>query len=119
MKNISIIILATIFAFSSCKKDKFPEIVDLKGSWIEITNNSFKNRIIFEDETMIFFKSSQMDTLSYRLDDKQELIFLRLKNNLAAGESSHRILLNKKSKVLTIWGLFINVNTSETIFKFE
>jgi hypothetical protein len=119
MKKISIIIIATILVFSSCKKEKFPEIEDLTGNWIEQTSNSFKTKITFENETMYLFKSSTVDTLSYRLDDKQEMIFLKLKNNFAAGESNHKILINKKKKELTIWGLFIGVNTSETVFKNE
>lgn len=119
MKKISLIIIATILVFNSCKKEKFPEIDDLTGNWIEQTSNSFKTKITFEGETMYLFKSSTVDTLSYRLDEKQELIFLSLKNNLATGESSHKILINRKSKELTIWGLFTGVNTSENIFKSE
>ncbi|HET6243811.1 MAG: hypothetical protein H0V01_02915 [Bacteroidetes bacterium] len=119
MKKIIFIIVTSLFIFASCKKEKFPEIDDLTGNWIEQTSNSFKHKLIFEDETMYFFKPSSVDTLSYRLDKKQEVIYLRLKNNPAAGESNHKILINKKKKELTIWGLFIGVNTSETIFKKE
>jgi hypothetical protein len=119
MKIIFIIIIANILVLSSCRKEKFPEIEDLTGNWIEQTSNAFKTKIIFEGETMYLYKSSAIDTFSYRLDEKQELIFLSLKNNLFIGESRHKILLNRKSKELTIWGLFVSFNTSETIFKKE
>jgi hypothetical protein len=67
---------------------------------------------------LYLFKSSKIDTLSYRLDDKQELIYLRLKNNFAADESNRKILINTK-KELTIWGLCIGINVNETLFKNE
>jgi len=66
-----------------------------------------------------FFKQTVIDTLSYRLDEKQELIFIKLKNNPSIGESSHKISINKKKKELTIWGLLIGTSTSETVFKKE
>jgi len=119
MKNIILITTILLFAFVSCKKEKFPNIDELTGSWIEQTSNSFNHKLIFEDETMYFFKQTVIDTLSYRLDKEQELIFLRLKNNPAIGESNHKISLNEKKKELTIWGLFIGTSTSETLFKKE
>jgi hypothetical protein len=119
MNKIIFISILSVALFISCKKDKFPDIDDLTGSWIEQTSQSFKHRLIFETETVYFIKSTQTDTLSYRLDKKQELIYLKLKNNPSAGESSHKMLLNKKEKTLTIWGLFIGTNTSETTFKKE
>lgn len=119
MKNIILITTLLLFTIISCKKEIFPKVDDLAGSWVEQTGNSFKHRLKFENETLYFFKSAIIDTLSYRLDEKQELIILRLKNNSAAGESTHKILINKKKKELTIWGLFVGVNTSETVFKKE
>jgi hypothetical protein len=119
MNKIILISVISVIVFISCKKEKFPDIDDITGSWIEQTDQSFKHRLIFETETVYFIKSTQTDTLSYRLDKKQELIYLKLKNNPSAGESSHKMLLNKKEKTLTIWGLFPSTNVSETKFKKE
>jgi hypothetical protein len=120
MNKIIFITTAIILAFVSCKKEKFPKVDELTGSWIEQTSNSFKYKLIFENETMYFLKTTTIDTLSYRLDRKQELFFLKLKNNPSIGESSHKISINKKKKELTIWGLFIGTtSTSETVFKKE
>ena len=119
MKIIHFIISAILLVFTSCNKEKFPKPNDLSGNWTEQTDNSFKSKLIFENETMYFFKPASTDTLLYRLDDKQELIYLRLKNNSAAGESNHKIFINKRKKELTIKGLYIGINTTETIFKKE
>ena len=109
-----------MLAFGSCKKEKFPDKDNLKGSWTEQTDNSFKHKLIFDSETMLFIKSSTVDTLLYRLDKKSDLIFLTLKNNSTIGESSHTILYNKKGKTLTIFGLFPSIDkTTETKFKKE
>jgi len=119
MKNTILITTFLLLAFVSCKKEKFPKIDDLTGSWIEQTSNSYKHKLIFEDETMYFFKQTVIDTLTYRLDKEQELIFLKLNNDPSIGESSHKISINKKKKELTIWGIFIGTSTSETVFKKE
>ena len=117
MKKIFFISFLSIIVFISCKKEKFPDTDDLTGSWIEQTDQSFRHRLIFKNKTMYFIKSTDTDTLSYRLDKKQKLIFL----SSYSGESSHKILLNKKEKTLTIWGLFPSIpeNISETKFKKE
>lgn len=117
IKNVYITLITTVIIISSCKKDKFPKLDDLKGTWLEQTSNSIKTKLIFEDETMYLFNSSTVDTLSYQLDSKQELIFLSQKNNPDAGESNHKILINKKSKTLIIYGLFVGINLSKTVFE--
>ncbi len=119
MKKTLLISALSVIMFMSCKKEKFPNIDDLTGSWVEQTDQPFKHRLIFEKETVYFIKQTQTDTLSYRLDKKQELIYLTLKNNPSAGESNHKMLLNKKEKTLIIWGLFPSTNVSETKFKKE
>ena len=98
MNKIFLLTAFSAIIFISCKKEKFPDIDDLAGSWIEQTDQSFKHRLIFEKEIMYFIKPTYTDTFSYRLDKKQELIFL----SSSAGESNHKILLNKKKKTLTI-----------------
>ena len=117
MKKILFISFLSVIVFISCNKEKFPDTDDLTGSWIEQTDQSFRHKLIFENETMYFIKSTNTDTLSYFLDKKQEVIFL----SSSAGESSHKLLLNKKEKILTIWGLFPSIpeNISETKFKKE
>jgi hypothetical protein len=118
MKNLSITLITTILTInSSCKKDKFPKFDDLTGTWIEQTSNSIKTKLIFEDETMYLFNSSTIDTLSFQLDAKQELIILSQKNNPDAGESNHKILINKTRKTLIFWGLFAGINASKTVFE--
>ena len=111
-------IVSIMLAFVSCKKEKFPDKDNLSGSWTEQTDNSFKHKLIFDSNTMLFIKSSTVDTLSYRLDKKSALIFLRLKSNSSAVESSHKILYNRKSRTLTFIGLFPSIDkTTETKFK--
>lgn len=107
-----------LFILFSCKKEKFPDKDDLNGTWIEQTDNSFKRKLIFEHETIYFIKTTSVDTLSYWLDKKQDLIYLALKYNPSAGESNHKILFNKKRKALTIFGLFPSIPEQVTETKF-
>jgi hypothetical protein len=107
-----------LFILVSCKKEKFPDKDDLKGTWIEQTDNSFKHKLIFEEEIVYFIKSTSVDTLSYRLDKKQDFIFLTLKYNPSSGESNHKISLTKKNKTLRIWGLFGSIPEQITETKF-
>ncbi len=104
----------------SCEKEKFPEQKQLQGTWKEITENTFKHKLRFENETMYFFKSNSIDTLTFRLDDNKERMYLQLKNHNSEIESKHKIKLNKKRNELTVWNLFITIgNETETIFKKE
>ncbi len=109
--------LLILISLIGCKKENFPKSEDLIGSWIEVTDNSFKHELIFETEKVYFVKSTQTDTLTYVLDKKEELIFL----SSSSAESSHKILLNKKEGLLTVWGLFPSIpeKVSETVFKQE
>jgi len=115
-----ILAIAILLSLAACKKEKFPEKENLIGTWTEQTEESFKHKLIFDDETMLFFKHFNTDTLLYRLDKKADLLFLTLKNSSSSGETSHKILFNKKSKTLTIFGLFPTIdNATETEFKKE
>jgi hypothetical protein len=109
--------IGVLIILVSCKKEKFLDRDDLKGSWIEQTNNSIKNKLIFEEETLYFIKPNTADTLSHRLDRKRDLLYL----TQSAGESNHKLLLNKKSKLFSVWGLFPSIpeQVTETKFKKE
>lgn len=103
----------------ACEKETFPEKNMLIGEWVEKTNDSFKHRFIFKEQTCYFFKPTSKDTLSYRLDDENECLYLSLKNSSSAGESSHKIAINKKDNLLTIWGIMPSTpeGGSEVTFK--
>lgn len=118
MKNIALTYLLALLMLTSCKKEALPDKADLIGTWIEQTDDSFKHKLIFEEETVYFFKPTSTDTLSYWLDDNQEKIYF---SHPSVGESNHKILFNKEKDELTIWGLFPSTpeNQSETVFKKE
>jgi len=119
-KTIPALMLLTIL-ITSCKKEVFPEMEDLTGTWIEQTDNSFKHKLIFDGEVLYFVKPTSTDTLLFQLDKEKELIYLSLINDSASGESSHEIILNNKENTLSIRGLFVSIpeNISETVFKKE
>lgn len=119
MKKIILIIITSLTVLISCKKEKFPDMNELKGSWIEQTNNSFKHKLVFEDDVLFFVKSTKTDTLFYNLDKEKKVLSLTLINSPSGISTEHKILINKKKKELTIWGLFVGINTSETTFKKE
>ncbi len=121
MNKLFLVSALSIIIFMSCKKEKFPDIDDLTGSWVEQTDQSYKHRLVFEKETMYFIKPTITDTFSYQLDKRQGLIYVQLKNIPSGGEGSLKILINKKKKELTIWGLFFGLPgyISETKLKKE
>lgn len=121
MKRSIPIIVLLIILITSCKKEIFPKMDNLSGSWMEQTENSYKHKIIFDGEVLYFVKETNTDTLVFRLDDKQDLIFLSLKSAPSSGESNHKIILNKKENTIRIWGLFPSIpeNVSETVFEKE
>lgn len=110
-------IVFVLLTLVSCDKEKFPDKEILIGTWTEQTDISFKQKLVFDAETLLFFKSTTVDTLLYSLNKKTGLLFLSLKNNPSSGSSSHEISYNKKSKTLTIHGLIATINDkSETKF---
>jgi len=120
MKNKLTFLILLFLTTTSCEKDKFPALVKLQGTWIEVTDNAFKHELRFEKETMYFIKSSTIDTLIYRLDDKKEKMFLRLKNQNTEIETEHKIRINRKRDEIIVWNLFItNTFETETTFKKE
>lgn len=121
MKNFKLLYLFVLLLLVSCKKEVFPKKKDLLGTWVQQTNNSFKHKLVFEEEILYFFKSSSTDTLTYWLDNKEKVLQTQLYNNQSGVIGRHEILLNKKNDELTIWGLFISTpeNVSETIFNKE
>jgi hypothetical protein len=69
---------------------------------------------------MYFIKSNSIDTFHFRLDDKEERMFLRLKNFNSEIETVHKLRINKKRDELTVWNLFATIwEETETIFKKE
>lgn len=118
MKNFKLMYLFILLLLVSCKKEVFPNKSDIIGAWIEQTNNPFKHKLVFKEETLYFFKSSSTDTLSYWLDEKNEVLSLQLLNSQTDITTKHKISFNKKNKELRIWGLFISApEESETLFK--
>ena len=122
MKNI-LYIIGVLCVLVSCKKQDVLDISinNLQGTWTEQSTNAFKHQLIFNQEVLYFVQRNTIDTLSYQLDQKQNLIYLTLKNKPSAGESNHKILLNTSQKTLTIWGLFASIpeNMAGTGFKKE
>ena len=121
MKKIILIIIAISLLFTSISCEKFPKEKDLIGTWIEQTDNVFKQKYIFEEEIVYSLYSTSIDTFFYRLDKKQEYLYLISKQDPEA-TSSHEINLNKKKKELTIWGLYMSIpeeGPSKTVFKKE
>ena len=118
MKKIIILTIGSLIILISCKKEKFPDTDELSGTWTEQTDNLFKHKLVFAEETLYFVKSNTSDTLLYRLDKKKGLIYLTQINNSSL-ESNHKILLNKKSNILEIWGLVPSIPENESETKFE
>jgi hypothetical protein len=83
----------------------------------------FKHKLVFEKETLYFYRRTVIDTFIYRLDKKEETIIVKLKYYPDLGESNHAIKLNKRKQELTIWNfvsrIIIGVNSSKATFKKE
>jgi hypothetical protein len=114
--------LLILFAFSllmtSCKKDEFPNPKQLQGTWTELNEQSFQHKLRFDNETLYFIKQNTVDTLIFRLDDKEEKMFLRLKSKHTEIETQHNVKINKQRDEITVWNLFItNTFETETTFR--
>jgi hypothetical protein len=121
MKKFKLISLFALLMLVSCKKEVFPKKKNIIGTWVEQTNNSFKHKLVFEEDVLYFTKSSRTDTSFYSLDKEKKVLSLTLVNSPSGISTEHKILINKKNNELTIWGLFISTpeNISETVFKKE
>jgi hypothetical protein len=119
MKQIFLLSLTILFSLISCKKEKFPDFDNLQGKWIEQTDNTAEYTLIFDSQTLYFIKPTTVDTLTYWLDKNKEFIYLTLKNDPSAGQTHTRIILNDKSKTLTIWGIFPSTTDQTTVTKFK
>lgn len=118
MKNTFILFAFLLLFVTSCTKEKFPDAKQLQGTWTEINDNSFKHKLGFENETMYFINQNTIDTLIFRLDDKEEIMFLKLKNSNYETETQYRIKINRKRNEITVWNLFKTPNfETETTFK--
>lgn len=113
--RIGVVYVVILMMLTSCKKMKFPDKSDLIGSWTEQTDNTFKNKLVFDESKLYFYKVNSTDTLSYHIDKKDKLIYLSHPTN---GSSSHEISINRDKSRLTIYGLFPGTpeNGSQTSF---
>lgn len=119
MKKIILGLFLTILFLSSCKKEKFPDVDDLQGKWIEQTDKTAKHSLIFESNTLYLIRLTTVDTLTYWLDKKNEFIYLTLKYNPSAGQTHGKIMLNKRSKTLTVWGIYPTTADQTSVTKFK
>jgi hypothetical protein len=111
-------VLFTMFFLIACKKEKFPDPKQLQGTWTAINDKSFKHKLQFDNGIVYFTKQNTIDTLIFRLDDKEEKMFLRLQNSNYDTETQHRIKINRKRNEITVWNLFTTTNLeTETIFE--
>ena len=118
MKNTFILFAFLLLIVTSCKKEKFPDPKQLQGTWTEINDKLYKHQLRFENEIMYFIKQNTIDTLIFRLDDKEEKMFLKLQNSNYDTETQHRIKINRKRDEIKVWNLFITTNfETETTFK--
>lgn len=112
--------LFAFIAFTSCSKEKFPENKDLENTtWIEQTNDSFKSKLLISGEILYLYKPGTIDTLNYRLDKKQGLIYFSLANYPGTGESSCKISIDRKKKKLSIWNLFTSIPEKSEVSVFD
>jgi hypothetical protein len=117
MQKTFYVLFLMIFLFA-CKKEKFPDPKQLQGTWTEINDKPFKHKFRFDNEIMFFIKQNTIDTLIFRLYDKEEKMFLKLQNSNYDTETQHRIKINRKRDEITVWNLFITTNfETETTFK--
>ena len=117
MKN-SLILFAFLLLMTSCKKDEFPNPKQLQGTWTELNEQSFQHKLRFDNETLYFIKQNTVDTLIFRLDDKEEKMFLRLKTQHTEIETQHKVKINKQRDEIIVWNLFItNTFETETTFR--
>ena len=118
-KRIAIYLLLVMFLSVSCEKDEINSInsQQLQGTWTEQTDNSFKYKLKFQNDTMCFFQKDAIDTLFYRLDSNYKM-YLFYEKSINRIESQHSIQLNEKSNVLTVSNLFPTFD-KETITVFE
>lgn len=102
----------------SCQKCPTPS--QLTGTWIEENDVTAKSKLIFfEGDSLYFFHSTSIDTLTYTLDTKHNTIFLTFKRHLDLGISSCSITYHKRKKILTMVGLLPanNGNATTTNYK--
>jgi hypothetical protein len=118
IKNTFILFAFLLLIVTSCKKEKFPDPKQLQGTWTEINEKPNKHQLRFENEIIYFIKQNTIDTLIFRLDDKEEKMFLKLQNPNYDTETQHRIKINRKRDEITVWNLFATTNfETETTFK--
>lgn len=129
MKTKMIIIILVLIGIVACDKDDETECQSedtsmlTQGEWIEQTSNSFKHRLLFEEEIVYFFKEQRTDTFVYNIvnqavGDQDRIITFKFNQSISESVSIHPFCINTKEKELIIWSLFASLpnNPSKTIF---
>ena len=103
MNRIIVLVLVVSFGWS-CQKSPSPN--QLLGTWTELNDNADKSKLIFwEGDSLYFFYSARIDTLSYVLDSKHNTLFLTLIHHPTIPVTKCTITYHKRKKILTIVGL--------------
>lgn len=103
MTKIIVTLLVVSLAWS-CQKSPSPS--QLLGTWTELNDNTDKSKLIFwEGDSVYFFHSARIDTLSYILDSKRNTLFLSLIHHPTVPATKCTITYHKRKKILTIVGL--------------
>lgn len=119
MHKIFYTVIITFILFA-CKKEKFPDSKHLQGTWTELNDKSFKHQLRFNGEIMYFVKQNTIDTLIFRLDDKEEILFLKLPDPNNNTETQHSIKINRKRDEIKVRNLFRTTTVeTESTFKKE
>jgi hypothetical protein len=105
MKKQFAILLLSMILFTACDDEKFPETGDLIGTWTYQTDEAYKPKLKFEEEYMYLIGEVKVDTFSYQLNTKEQMINFQ---TLTAVPSLMRrqIEVNPKTNTLSIWGFF-------------
>jgi hypothetical protein len=102
--KIYVTIIGIIIIFISCKKDRFSNF--LIGTWVEQTDESFKEKLIFTKDTLFYFQDLiSVDTFIYKLKNERKNTYLRREpvSPLYSIGYVDKISINRKKNEITIW----------------
>lgn len=105
MKNKFAIFLFSILLFTACDDEIFPEKDDLIGTWTYQTDDAFKPKLKFEEEYMYLIGEQKIDTFSYQLNKKEQMINFQ-STGIIPSLMRRQIEVNPKTNKLSIWGFF-------------
>lgn len=113
-----IVLLLVVLLVWSCQKSPSPS--QLLGTWNEISDDADKSKLIFwEGDSLYFFHSSRIDTLSYVLDSKHKTLYLTLIHHPTVPVTKCTITYHKRKKILTIVGLLPPKGGRQTITNYK